>query len=110
ADALANRLTVLALDLVRDRPVEPLPPADLPLQVELRLAQLLDLTVRQVERLEQLVLGHLIRTGLDHRQAVERSDHDQIELARVPHVPQRRVYADLPGDHPDPHRTDRTQE
>ena len=46
----------------------------------LRLAELLDLRVRELERLEEHVLGHLVRAGLDHRDAVLRADDDQVEL------------------------------
>ena len=43
--------------------------ADLAPQVLLRVAELADLGVRELERLEQNVLGHLVGAGLDHRQA-----------------------------------------
>ena len=43
-----------------------------------------DLGVRDLERLEQHLLGDLVGAGLDHRQAVLRADDDQVELGRLP--------------------------
>ena len=34
-----------------------------------------------------LLLGHLVRAGLDHRQAVLRADDDQVEVRRPPPSP-----------------------
>ena len=45
----------------------------------LSLAELHDLALREVERLEELLLGDLVGAGLDHRQAVLRADDDQVE-------------------------------
>ena len=49
-------------------------------QLVLRVAELDDLAVRDLERLEELVLVHLLRARLDHRQAVLRADDDQVEV------------------------------
>ena len=65
------------------------------------LAELLDLRVREVEGLEELVLGHLVRAGLDHRQAFLRPDDDQVELGGLD-VGERRVDDELAVEHADP--------
>src|SRR5581483_12269637 len=80
-DPLPDRVAVAVEQLPRQRALEPLGLARLPAQVLLRLAQLLDLPVRQPERVEQTGLGHLVRARLDHRQRVARADDDQVELA-----------------------------
>ena len=71
------------LQLGRQVRVEPLRLAGLAAQVLLRLAELLDLLVRERERLEQPVLGHLVGPGLDHRQTVLRADDDEVEGGRL---------------------------
>ena len=80
-DPRPDRVAVLALELLRQRRVEPLRLAGLRPQLLLRLAELADLLVREVERLEQLLVRHLVRAGLDHRQAVLRADDDEVERA-----------------------------
>ena len=49
-------------------------------QLALRGAQLLDLVVRDLERVEQLGLGDLVGTGLDHQDRVVGAGHDQVEV------------------------------
>ena len=66
--------------------------------------------MREVERLEQRVLRHLVRAGLDHRQAFLRADDDQVELGLLLGLLQRRVDHELPADQTDPHRADRPEE
>ena len=66
-NAIANRRSVLALDLAGDVAVEPLALANLPLEVQLGLTELLDLRVREIECFEEFVLGNLVRSRLDHR-------------------------------------------
>jgi hypothetical protein len=72
-------VTVGRLELGGEVRVEPLRLAGLTLEILLRLADALDLAVRDLERLEEHVLGHLVGAGLDHRQAVLRADDDQVE-------------------------------
>src|SRR5581483_521629 len=109
-DPLPDRVAVLRLELLRELEVEPLRLAGLAAQVLLRLAQLDDLAVRELERLEERVLRHLVGARLDHRQAVLRADDDQVER-RLLRVLQRRV-----DDEPallaaaDAHGADRAEE
>ena len=78
---------VLRLDLGGQLGVEPLRLAGLAAELLLRLAELPDLGVRELERLEQRVLGDLVGARLDHRQAVLRADDDQVELAALARSP-----------------------
>ena len=57
--------------------------------------------VRELERLEELRLGHLVRAGLDHRQALLRADDDQVELALLLDSGERRVDDELAVDQAD---------
>ena len=86
-DPLPDRVAVLALELLGELDVEPLRLADLGPQLQLGVAELLDLLVRELERLEQRLLGHLVGAGLDHRQAVLRADDDQVERRAPPPSP-----------------------
>ena len=79
-DALPDAVAVGRLEPLRDGRVEPLRLALLRAQLELGVAELDDLAVSDLERLEELVLGHLVRAGLDHGQAVLRADDDQVEI------------------------------
>ena len=97
-DALPHRVPVRALELGGQLGVEPLHLADLAAQVLLRLAELADLLVRDVERLEEDVLGHLFGAGLDHRQAVLRADDDQVERRLLEVLLVRRVEDELAVD------------
>ena len=90
-DPLPDRVPVVALELRDEVEVEPLRLAGLAAQVLLRLAELHDLAVRELERLEDLLLGNLVRAGLDHRQPFLRADDDQVELAVVLALAQGRV-------------------
>ena len=72
---------MLLLDLGGQLRVEPLLLADLAAQVFLRLADLHDLAVCELEGLEHRRLGHLVGAGLDHRQRVLAADDDQVERA-----------------------------
>src|SRR5256885_2687858 len=49
------------------------------LKLLLRLAELDDLPVGDLERLQERVLGYLVGAGLDHRQPFLRAHDDQIE-------------------------------
>ena len=109
-DALPDRVPVRALELGGQLGVEPLRLADLAAQVLLRLAELADLLVREVERLEEDVLGHLVGAGLDHRQAVLRADDDQVERRLLEVLLVRRVEDELAVDAADAHGADRPEE
>ncbi len=109
-DALPDGVPLVALELGDEIEVEPLRLAGLAAQVLLRLAQLHDLAVRELERLEDLLLGNLVRACLDHRQPVLRADDDQVELAVVLTLAQRRVDDELPVDEPDADGADRAEE
>jgi hypothetical protein len=89
--------------------VEPLRLACLPAQVLLRLAQLHDLGVRELEGLEDLLLGHLVRTSLDHRQRLLRADDDQVHLGLLG-LGQSRVDDEIAVDQPDSDGADRAEE
>ena len=110
ADRGADPVAVRALELLGQRHVEPLRLADLLGQVDLHLAELLDLAVGELERLEEDVLGDLLRAGLDHRQAVHRADDDQVERALARGVRQRRVDDQRAVDPADAHGADRAEE
>ena len=92
------------------RRVEPLRLAGLRAQLLLRLAELHDLAMRDLERLEELLLGHLVRAGLDHRQAVLGADDDQVEVGAVLGLLERRVDDELAVDQAHAHGADRPEE
>ena len=79
-DAGGDALAVGGVELLRELGIEPLRLADLAAELLLHLAELPDLGVREVERLEERLLGDLVRARLDHRQALLRADDDQVEL------------------------------
>ena len=89
--------------------VEPLRLAQLRAQLELSVAELHDLAVSDLERLEELVLVHLLRPRLDHGQAVLRSDDDQVEVGFLDLL-QRRVDDEVAVDDAHPHGADRAEE
>ena len=93
-------MAVWRLEPLGRRRVEPLRLAGLRAELELRVAELDDLAVGDLERLEELLLGHLLRAGLDHRQAVLRADDDQVELGRPRVSCERRVDDQLAVDQP----------
>ncbi len=110
-DLLADPVRDALLQVGRELRVEPLGLADLLAEILLRLADLDDLGVRELERLEKLVLGDLLRASLDHRQAVLRADDDQVEGALL-HLLERRVdgpLVALPADPDCSHRADERQ-
>ena len=76
-------LAVPRVDLLGHGVVEPLRLPGLRAELLLRLAELDDLALRDVERLEQRRLGHLVGARLDHRQPVLRADDDQVEPAAL---------------------------
>src|SRR5579862_53290 len=94
-DSLPDRVAVLRLEVGREVEIEPLRLADLALEILLRLAELDDLAVREIERLEDRLLGDLVCARLDHRQAVLRADDDEVER-RLLRLLQRRVDDELP--------------
>ena len=56
--------------------------AGLLLQLDLRGAQLLDRRVRDVQRVEDLGLGHLVGAALDHQDGLVRTGDDEIHVRR----------------------------
>ena len=78
-------------------------------QLELDVAELHDLAVGDLERLEQLVLVHLVRPRLDHGQAVLRADDDQVEV-RLFDLLERRVDDEAAVDDAHAHGADRAEE
>ena len=110
AQAVDDLLAVLVVDLLGDAGVEPLRLAGLVREPLLRLAELHDLLLGEVERLEQPRLGDLVGAGLDHRQAVLRADDDQVEAVVLLHLGQRRVDHELALDEADAHGADRAEE
>src|SRR5438105_10740340 len=109
-DALPDRVPVSRLELLGELHVEPLRLARLAAQVLLGVTQLANLAVGQLERLEEHVLGHLVGPGLDHRQAVLRSDDDQVERRLRPVLLKGRVDHELAVDAADPHGSDGPEE
>ena len=65
--------------------------------------------MRDLERLEELLLGHLLRACLDHRQAVLGADDDQVELGLLG-LQERRVDDQVAVDDPHPYGPDRAEE
>ncbi len=109
-DALPDRVPVRRLDLREEILVEPLRLAGLRTQILLCLAQLADLGVRELESLEQHVLRNLVGAGFDHRQAVLRTDDDEVECGLFPVLLQRRVDDQFAVDLPDAHGPDGAEE
>jgi len=66
--------------------------------------------MRDLECLEDRLLGDLIATGLDHRQAFLRADDDEVEVRLVLHLAQRRVEDELAVDLPDANSAHRPHE
>ncbi len=79
-------------------------------QLTLERAELLDLAVGDVERVEDLRLGDLARAGLDHQDRVLGAGDDQIEVARPEQVLLARVDDEVAVDLADPHRADRSRQ
>src|SRR5205085_9240654 len=79
-DALPDLVTIGRLEPLGDGRVEPLRLAPPRAQLELSVAELHDLALRDLERFEEPVLRNLARAGLDQRQAVLRAADDQVEL------------------------------
>ena len=78
-DRGANRVAMRRFELGREIDVHPLRLADLLAKLLEGCADLADLGVRELQRLEDRVLGDLVSAGLDHREAVAGSDDDEIE-------------------------------
>ncbi len=57
--------------------------ADLRSEVALQLAELLDLRVRDVQGIEDLRLGNLVRARLDHQDRVFGARHDEVEIGTL---------------------------
>ena len=78
-------------------------------QLALRGAELLDLVVRDLERVEHLGLGDLVGTGLDHQDRVVGAGDDQVELG-LGDVGLGRVDDELALELADAHRADLRRE
>ena len=109
-DALPDRVAVRRLELGRQGRVDPLRLADLLAQIVDDVADALDLGVRELERQQHRVLGHLVGAGLDHRQRVARADDDQVEVGVLVRLLERRVDDELAVDPGDAHCADRAEE
>ena len=109
-DPGCDLLAVAVVEILRDRRVEPLRLTRPLAELLLGRAEILDLLMRQIECLEELRLGHLIRPGLDHRQAFLRADDDQIERALLELLGECRVDDQLALDQADANRADRAEE
>src|SRR5207247_7844469 len=100
----------LPLDVFRHARIEPLRLTGLPLEIDLRVAQLPDLVACEVESLEELLLTDLICARLDHRERVGSADNDQVELLVLLHLWERRIDNELAVDDRDPHCPHRAEE
>ena len=109
-DPLADPAAVLRLELGGELGVEVLRLAGACAELFLRVADLHDLAVRELEGLEDLVLGDLVGAGLDHRQRVLRADDDQVERALLLDDRQGRVDDEIAVDPSDPDGAHRAQE
>ena len=109
ADPTGDRVALTGGEVGVQLEVDPLGLADLARELVDRVADADDLGLRELECLEQRLLGNLIRPGLDHRQRLTRADDDQVER-RVGHLLIRRVDDELALDPSDSHATDRAQE
>ena len=65
--------------------------------------------MREVEGLEDLVLGDLVSPGLHHRERLARADDDEVERRRV-ELLERRVHDERVVDTPDADGADRAEE
>ena len=74
-----------------------------------RRADLADLGVGELERLEDRVLGDLVAAGLDHRQPFARADDDEVER-RLLELLEGRIEDELVLDAADANGADRAQE
>ena len=79
-------------------------------QLALECAQLLDLVVSDIERVEDLRLGDLVRTRLDHQDRLVGAGDDQVEIGGLEQRLLVGVDDEVPVDLPDPHRADRRRE
>ena len=71
--------------------------------------ELLDLRVRDVERVEDLGLGHLVGARLDHQDGLVGAGHDEVEVG-LEQLLLGRVDDEVALDLADPHRADRRRE
>ncbi|HTZ04647.1 MAG TPA: hypothetical protein VMB53_02730 [Gaiellaceae bacterium] len=108
-DQLPDPVAVRRLELGVQLGVEPLRLAGLAAQVLLRLAELHDLAVCELERLEDLALRDLVGACLDHRQRLGGADDDQVER-RLLELLERRVDDEPVLAAADAHGADRAEE
>ena len=79
--------------------------AGLALQLALRFAQLLDRGVRDVQRVEDLGLGHFVGAALDHQDGLVGAGHDEVHVGDE-ELLLRRIDDEVALDLADPHRAD----
>jgi hypothetical protein len=109
-DPVTEALGVLGLELLGQVGLEPLRLPRLLAELLLRLAELHDLAVGELEGLEHRVLGDLVGAGFDHRQRLLRADDDQVEGRVLLGLLQSRVDDELTVDAADPHSAHRPEE
>ncbi len=108
-DRGAYRVSVRSVELGGEVDVDPLRLADLLAQALEGSADLPDLGVCELERLEDRVLRHLVRPRLDHGQRLSRADDDEVERGLL-HLLERRIEDELALDPADADGADRTEE
>ena len=79
-------------------------------EVALDLAELFDLAVGDIERVEDLGLRNLTGAGLDHQDRLVGAGHDQVELGVVGEVLLVGVDDEVAVDLADPHCADRSRQ
>ncbi len=109
-DSLPDRIAMGGFELGRQRRVDPLGLSDLSAQLVDRVADALDLAVRELEGLQHRLLGDLVGAGLDHGQRVAGADDDQVEVGVLVRLLERRVDHELAVDPGDADRADRAEE
>ncbi len=109
ADGVCERLAVRPAQRLGDGAVDPLGLSRLRGQLDLQLAQLLDLAVGELEGGDQILFVDLLGARLDHRDRLGAAADDQVE-SRVLQVGQRRVHDQPAVDAADAHGANRAEE
>ena len=108
-DRRANGIAVSRVQLGGELDVHPLGLADVGAKSLERRADLPDLGMRELQRLEDRVLGDLVPAGLDHRERLARADDDEVER-RILELLEGRVEDELVVDEADANGADRPEE